>query len=87
MQFPSFFNTIKQREPWYSCISYFTSYRNDVYNGGTQVAFLVERFPCHSREATPLIPLALLVFIRVSFFCMQISRHLPTWRFVSYLHP
>lgn len=23
----------------------------------------------------------------VSFFCMQIIRHLPTWRFVSYLYP
>lgn len=32
-----------------------------------------------------LIPLSL--WARVSFFCMQISRHLPTWRFVSYLHP
>lgn len=34
-----------------------------------------------------LIPPLPCLWTRVSFFCMQISRHLPTWRFVSYLHP
>lgn len=59
---------------------YFTAtmFTMDSFSGGTiSVSF----------EGKRSLPLYLVSRTRVSFFCMQISRHLPTWRFVSYLHP